>query len=120
MDQIERPPGIGGPFDWQRQCGRCYFPAPWHFLYFFPDPQGQGSFRPTSGTDPPPAPSLPSELETAGAATGGRGSTGRGAAPMNRSSAADAGGGGGGGMRRCCGGGSAVTWILRNRSVNVP
>lgn len=21
--------------------------APWHFLYFFPDPQGQGSFRPT-------------------------------------------------------------------------
>jgi hypothetical protein len=24
-----------------------YFPTPWHFLYFFPDPQGQGSLRPT-------------------------------------------------------------------------
>src|SRR4028119_1473846 len=22
-------------------------PAPWHFLYFFPEPQGQGSLRPT-------------------------------------------------------------------------
>jgi len=21
--------------------------APWHFLYFFPEPQGHGSFRPT-------------------------------------------------------------------------
>lgn len=21
--------------------------APWHFLYFLPDPQGQGSLRPT-------------------------------------------------------------------------
>ena len=26
---------------------RCYFSAPWHFLYFFPDPQGHGSLRPT-------------------------------------------------------------------------
>src|ERR1700683_3915883 len=24
-----------------------YTEAPWHFLYFLPDPQGQGSFRPT-------------------------------------------------------------------------
>src|ERR1035441_6810144 len=24
-----------------------YFSAPWHFLYFFPLPQGQGSLRPT-------------------------------------------------------------------------
>src|ERR1700721_4453767 len=23
-----------------------FFYAPWHFLYFFPDPQGQGSFPP--------------------------------------------------------------------------
>src|SRR5450759_4368011 len=23
--------------------------APWHFLYFFPEPHGQGSFRPTFG-----------------------------------------------------------------------
>jgi hypothetical protein len=23
--------------------------APWHFLYFLPDPHGQGSFRPTFG-----------------------------------------------------------------------
>jgi hypothetical protein len=26
---------------------RIYVFAPWHFLYFFPDPQGQGSLRPT-------------------------------------------------------------------------
>src|SRR5229473_1027760 len=25
----------------------CPTQAPWHFLYFFPDPQGQGSLRPT-------------------------------------------------------------------------
>ena len=24
-------------------------PAPWHFLYFLPEPQGQGSLRPTLG-----------------------------------------------------------------------
>jgi hypothetical protein len=24
--------------------------TPWHFLYFFPDPQGQGSLRPTLPT----------------------------------------------------------------------
>ena len=24
-----------------------YFSAPWHFLYFLPLPQGQGSLRPT-------------------------------------------------------------------------
>jgi hypothetical protein len=29
-----------------------YPPSPWHFLYFFPLPQGQGSFRPTFGTVP--------------------------------------------------------------------
>ena len=23
--------------------------APWHFLYFFPEPHGHGSFRPTRG-----------------------------------------------------------------------
>lgn len=26
----------------------CYFP--WHFLYFLPEPHGQGSFLPTLGT----------------------------------------------------------------------
>ena len=26
---------------------RCSRYAPWHFLYFFPEPQGHGSFRPT-------------------------------------------------------------------------
>jgi hypothetical protein len=25
----------------------CRFYAPWHFLYFLPEPQGQGSLRPT-------------------------------------------------------------------------
>jgi hypothetical protein len=25
----------------------CPTQAPWHFLYFLPDPQGQGSLRPT-------------------------------------------------------------------------
>src|SRR3984893_7585222 len=25
----------------------CYAAAPWHFLYFFPEPHGQGSLRPT-------------------------------------------------------------------------
>ena len=25
----------------------CYIPLPWQFLYFLPDPQGQGSLRPT-------------------------------------------------------------------------
>ena len=32
----------------QRQGSQFLFPhAPWHFLYFFPLPQGQGSLRPT-------------------------------------------------------------------------
>lgn len=26
-----------------------YIPLPWQFLYFLPDPQGQGSLRPTLG-----------------------------------------------------------------------
>ena len=25
------------------------YTAPWHFLYFLPEPQGQGSLRPTFG-----------------------------------------------------------------------
>src|ERR1039458_4145722 len=28
-------------------CPRGSYPAPWHFLYFFPLPHGQGSLRPT-------------------------------------------------------------------------
>src|SRR5438094_8124802 len=27
-----------------------YTAAPWHFLYFFPEPHGQGSLRPTFGS----------------------------------------------------------------------
>ena len=28
--------------------GKCHYTfAPWHFLYFLPDPQGQGLLRPT-------------------------------------------------------------------------
>jgi hypothetical protein len=29
---------------------QCYASLPWHCLYFFPLPQGQGSLRPTLGT----------------------------------------------------------------------
>ena len=67
-----------------------YRPTPWHFLYFFPDPQGQGSFRPTSGTAAVARPTGPSELLTpapgdrVGAGPGGGT---RGGGPMNRSSA---------------------------------
>ena len=28
-------------------CLECYVVAPWHFLYFLPEPQGQSSLRPT-------------------------------------------------------------------------
>lgn len=37
----------------RRPTKRDYFP--WHFLYFFPDPQGHGSFRPTFGAEDTPA-----------------------------------------------------------------
>jgi hypothetical protein len=104
-------------------AGRTYRPTPWHFLYFFPEPQGQGSFRPTSGTAVVVRLTGPSELVTAGAGPGPRGgATGacrtRGGCPMNRSSAplvgaagwmAAAGGGGGGGAARDGSGRSALT-----------
>src|SRR5690606_33243525 len=95
---------------------RRYLPAPWHVLYFLPEPQGQGSLRPTSGTDESGWPRRPSELDTA---AGAGGAATCGAPPMKKSSAPPVGGGGGGGgaIRRDAG--SAVTWILRNRSVNV-
>ena len=34
---------------WRRNtvARRSYAEVPWHFLYFLPEPQGQGSFRPT-------------------------------------------------------------------------
>src|SRR4051794_643022 len=114
--------------------GERYRPVPWHFLYFLPDPQGQGSFRPTSGTVAAAGrPTGPSELLTAGAArgAGGGGATARGGRPMKRSSelagagCTGAGSGAGpvsrsGGRRGAASrGGSALTWILRKRSVNV-
>src|SRR5215211_7895655 len=107
-----------------------YRPTPWHFLYFLPDPQGHGSFRPTSGTAAVARPTGPSELVTAGAGprepgVGAAGGT-RGAGPMNRSSAPLVGAaawltaaGGGGAGRGGGSGRSALTWILRNRSVKV-
>src|SRR3954447_13522206 len=61
--------------------GERYRPVPWHFLYFRPDPQGQGSFRPTSGTAAVARPTDPSELLTAGAPLGPRGGE-----PVKRSS----------------------------------
>src|SRR3989338_2409551 len=30
-----------------------FFYAPWHFLFFFPEPQGQGSLRPASFLEEP-------------------------------------------------------------------
>ena len=36
-----------------RETGVAILPyVPWHFLYFFPLPQGQGSLRPTSSSLP--------------------------------------------------------------------
>lgn len=32
---------------WRNILTRLVLYAPWHFLYFFPLPQGQGSLRPT-------------------------------------------------------------------------
>jgi hypothetical protein len=83
-----------------------YLPTPWHFLYFFPDPHGHGSFRPTSGTAAVARASGPCELVSVGVGPPDGGAT-RGGGPMNRSSAplvgadwcAIAVGGGGGGAR---------------------
>ena len=36
----------GGVLFLKKLSERYYFPAPQHFLYFLPLPQGQGSFRP--------------------------------------------------------------------------
>src|SRR5215211_5938536 len=101
-------------------------PTPWHFLYFFPDPHGHGSFRPTSGTAPAAARARgPCELVSVGVGPPGGGAT-RGGVPMNRSSAPLVGAdwcaialGGGGGGARGGSGRSALTWILRKRSVKV-
>src|SRR5882672_7757752 len=97
-------------------------PAPWHFLYFFPDPQGQGSLRPTSGT--PPGIAARAGAPASRTSERGRGVGGgarSGAAPGIRSFDPDA---SGAGVGRRGGwadgrGGSAETWILRNRSVKV-
>src|SRR5690606_10239127 len=99
----------------------------WHFLYFFPDPQGHGSFRPTSGTVSTAWPSGPAELRrppAAAAATGGAVRSTRDA-PEKRSSVAAAGSEAGrlAGAGRGAGGGAggpAVTCTLRKRSVKVP
>src|SRR5579863_1190894 len=44
-DRVGKNRGAGN--DGQEQQQRSH--APWHFLYFFPLPQGQGSLRPTLG-----------------------------------------------------------------------
>ena len=38
---------VAAPFRSQPRGRPGHFPAPWHFLYFLPLPQGQGSLRPT-------------------------------------------------------------------------
>src|SRR3954470_6067916 len=41
-------PGAGGPQPLTRVVSPVGPPgAPWHFLYFFPDPQGHNALRPT-------------------------------------------------------------------------
>src|SRR5882762_3745339 len=45
----KRPTQVG-PRDEERRRVSGYAAAPWHFLYFFPLPHGQGSFRPTFGS----------------------------------------------------------------------
>src|ERR1043166_2081424 len=83
----------------------AHTPAPWHFLYFLPDPHGQGSFRPTGFTPPSLSPGRPGEVSALG--DGARGGGGRPpigpvrvpTGPVKRSSAAErvtTGGGGGG------------------------
>ena len=62
-----------------------HFPTPWHFLYFLPEPHGQGSFRPTSGTAAVARARGPSELLNAG--SGERRGAALGAGPLKRSSA---------------------------------
>src|SRR3954470_5273340 len=88
-----------------------YRPAPWHFLYLRPEPQGQGSLRPTSGTAAVARPTGPIELFTAGARMGdagaGAGEPIRRDGPVKRSSAPTGAGvgAGGGGILRACGSG---------------
>src|SRR3954464_6999265 len=74
-------------------------PTPWHFLYFRPDPQGQGSFRPTSGTAAVARPTGPPELLSPEAA-GGVGATRRGGAVKRSSAPTDSGTGAGAATRR--------------------
>src|SRR5918997_5003236 len=98
-----------------------YRPTPWHFLYFLPEPQGQGSLRPTSGTAAVARPTGPTELLIPGLTGGGAGTL---RLEENKSSVPEdsTGVGSGGGARRARGsggGGSALTWILKKRSVKV-
>src|SRR5262249_1504999 len=47
-DQVDSIPAFPGrqKIDRDEAC-QIYALAPWHFLYFFPEPQGHGSLRPT-------------------------------------------------------------------------
>src|SRR6266566_7153421 len=100
-----------------------YTPAPWHFLNFFPLPQGHGSLRPT------PAYGLLARTGTPGDAAGGRGPVAVGSAM--RPSAAGllatifAGFGDGAPpsgpviVLPAGGGGPTCTWSLSQRSASV-
>src|SRR5262249_22004395 len=100
-----------------------YCCCPWHFLYFFPEPHGHGSLRPTGAKFPPCWPSRPTPVAETGGATGGGGAGPLDArAPAAKRSAVvrrGGAGGGGGGIRRGGGGASTFTCTLRYRSVNV-
>src|SRR5690606_36614811 len=88
-----------GRFRGAADCGPSY--APWHFLYFFPLPQGQGSLRPTlssvrwtvwggAGSSPLFKVSLGCGWETIGGGGSGAGLSFRTAwTRNNRSSASD-------------------------------
>ena len=104
---------VRGPFTSYLSPLTFYCPTPWHFLYFFPEPQGQGSFRPTVGSPLAEGPSRPIEVSTRGAGGGAPiGAVLVLAEPAKSSSVPFRGvgiGGGGGGCR----GASALTWIFR-------
>ena len=68
-------PGGAEPGSARREPRRpgAWRQAPWHFLYFLPDPQGQGSLRPTRSS---------SSDDCAGAADSGRGRASRPRPPL--------------------------------------
>src|SRR5262249_4243423 len=63
--------------------------APWHFLYFFPLPHGQGSLRPTFGSSRGTVMGLASSPPTRAGCGGRGGPTGDGSAALGRAPTAE-------------------------------